>query len=99
MAYFTSMRAAIALYGLTTLLLAGRVGTTPPLPDAEGFGAATPGGRRGPVRAVTTLADAGSGSFRAALAAAGPRTVVFRVEGAIALAAPLTITEPFLTID
>ena len=39
------------------------------------------------MRFVTTLADAGPGSLRAALEATGPRTVVFRVAGLITLAA------------
>jgi pectate lyase len=99
------MRVLAAACGLTTCLLAGgQVSSVTAVPDPAaggpaGFGAATSGGRGGAALTVTTLADGGPGSFRAALAAAGPRTVVFRVEGAIALAAPLTITEPFLTID
>jgi hypothetical protein len=47
---------------------------------------------------VTTLADSGPGSLRAACEAAGPRTVVFQVAGTIALRRSITVTEPFLTI-
>ena len=45
-------------------------------PGAEGFGAATIGGRGGRVIAVTTLADSGPGSLREALTATAPRIVV-----------------------
>src|SRR4051794_18842850 len=102
------MRALSALCGLTTLVLAAtpvRSSVIRPqpgqaaVPDAEGYGAATPGGRGGREIAVTTLADAGPGSFRAAVTASGPRLVVFRLEGLVTLDAPVTIAEPFLTLD
>jgi pectate lyase len=74
-------------------------------PGAEGFGAFSVGGRGGRVLAVTTLEDYRpgtdepiEGSLRAAVTAEGPRTVVFRVSGIIDLKAPLSITEPYLTI-
>ncbi len=67
-------------------------------PEAEGFGAATPGGRGGRVWIVRTLADSGPGSFREAVTARGPRIVVFAVGGTITLQSPLDIREPFLTI-
>lgn len=58
----------------------------PALPGATGFGTATPGGRGGAVVRVTTLADDGPGSLRAALEGRDdPRIVVFAVDGAIAL--------------
>jgi pectate lyase len=50
------------------------------------------------VIAVTHLNDSGPGSLRAAVEAAGPRLVVFRVAGHIELARSLEIKEPFLTI-
>jgi pectate lyase len=104
------MRVLAAVGGLTTwLLAAGVVSTVPPsavsglaalAPSAvEGFGATTPGGRGGRELAVTTLADSGPGSFRAAVTASGRRTVVFRVAGLVTLETPVTIGEPFLTID
>jgi hypothetical protein len=49
----------------------------------SGFGADTPGGRGGRVIKVTTLAADGEGSLKAALAAKGPRIVVFEVGGII----------------
>lgn len=70
----------------------------PAFPGAEGFGASTRGGRGGRVLLVTTLADDGPGSFRAACDAEGPRIVVFRVSGTITLRRPLTVSNPFLTI-
>ena len=70
----------------------------PAFPGAEGFGAATPGGRGGRVIAVTNLNDDGPGSLRAACEADGPRIVVFRVSGTITLAKKLIVRNPYLTI-
>ncbi len=70
----------------------------PAFPGAEGFGAATTGGRGGRVIEVTNLNDEGPGSLRAAIAAKDPRTVVFRVSGTIELESPLEVVHPFLTI-
>src|SRR4051812_10792227 len=50
-------------------------------PTAEGFGAKSVGGRGGRVIEVTNLEDAGEGSLRSAMEAAGSRIVVFRVSG------------------
>jgi len=63
-----------------------------------GFGASTPGGAGQPVVRVTTLADAGPGSLREALAQ-GYRTVVFDVAGDIALADFLYVRGPYVTLD
>jgi hypothetical protein len=70
----------------------------PAFPGAEGFGKYTRGGRGGRVIEVTNLKDSGSGSFRAACMAEGPRTVVFRVSGTIPLESKFKITNPYLTI-
>lgn len=77
----------------------------PAFPGAEGFGAKARGGRGGAVLIVDTLEDYDpradkplAGSLRAACAAKGPRIVVFRVAGTIRLKAPLSISEPYLTI-
>jgi len=67
-------------------------------PGAEGAGRLSLGGRGGRVIKVTTLDDAGAGRLRAAVEAQGPRTVVFDVSGTIALATPLRIREPRITI-
>jgi hypothetical protein len=70
----------------------------PAFPGVEGFGKYTIGGRGGRVIEVTNLNDNGPGSLRAAVMAKGPRTVVFRVSGTIALESELKIREPYLTI-
>jgi len=70
----------------------------PAFPGAEGFGKFTIGGRGGQVIEVTNLNDHGPGSFRAACEAEGPRTVVFRVSGTIALESKFKIVHPYLTI-
>ena len=70
----------------------------PAFPGAEGFGAITIGGRGGQLLLVTTLADSGPGSLRAAIESTGPRVVVFQVGGEILLESPLRIQEPFITI-
>lgn len=67
-------------------------------PGAEGEGAISLGGRGGRAIYVTTLADAGPGSLRAAVEATGPRTVVFAVSGTIALKTPLHIKQGRITI-
>src|SRR5215204_411305 len=98
MGYCRGMKGTIAAGGLATLLSLGQPlsQTSPP---AEGFGAATRGGGDGRRIAVTTLADAGPGSLRAALETRGPRQVTFEIAGLITLASPITVHEPYLTLD
>lgn len=73
------------------LLLAGPAWAHPPDP--------TDGGKGGRIIRVTTLAKDGPGSLAAALAAEGPRIIVFEVGGAIDLQrSSLTIDEPHVTI-
>ncbi|MFB3826607.1 MAG: pectate lyase [Bryobacteraceae bacterium] len=81
-------------------LLAARLfaAQVPAFPGAEGFGAGTPGGRGGRVLVVTTLADSGPGSLRAACETGGPRVIVFGVSGIIDLKSELQLKEPFATI-
>src|SRR6185436_10649418 len=68
-------------------------------PGAVGWAATTPGGRGGRIVKVTTLANEGDGSLRAALALAEPRIIVFEVGGVIDLERQtLRITEPNVTI-
>ncbi|WP_166241578.1 pectate lyase family protein [Paenibacillus turpanensis] len=68
-------------------------------PGAEGFGVDSPAGRGGTVIKVTNLNADGPGSLKAALAAKGPRIIVFEVGGVIDLnRQTLEISEPFVTI-
>ncbi|KAA5542692.1 pectate lyase precursor [Roseiconus nitratireducens] len=65
-------------------------------PGAEGWGAASKGGRGGKVIKVTNLDASGPGSLAEACAADGPRIVVFEVSGVIR--GNIRITNPYLTI-
>ncbi|MCA9123719.1 MAG: hypothetical protein H6822_08685 [Planctomycetaceae bacterium] len=65
----------------------------------EGFGGKSGGGAEGRTVVVTTLADGGPGSLRAALALQEPRTIVFAVEGTITLKTRLRCTHGRVTID
>jgi hypothetical protein len=77
---------------------------TPAFPESQGFGTFTKGVRGGEVFIVTTTEDYGvnepviKGSFREAVEAAIPRTVVFEVSGMIELKRPLEIEHPYITI-
>ena len=70
----------------------------PAFPGAEGFGMFSRGGRGGKVYVVTNLNGRGPGSLREAVAAEGPRIVVFAIGGTIDLGGPLTIGNPNCTI-
>lgn len=70
----------------------------PVFPGAEGFGTRTIAGRGGKVIEVTSLADSGPGTLRAAVEDPSPRTVVFRVGGTIELESELQIGHPFITV-
>lgn len=70
----------------------------PAFPTAEGAGACSAGGRGGKILRVTTLADAGPGSLRAAVETTGPRVIIFDIGGTITLLKPLKIREPRVTI-
>lgn len=91
--------AALALAG--GLVLPGIAATPAPLafPGAQGWAAHATGGRGGRIIKVTTLAPEGPGSIGEALAASGPRIVVFEVGGVVDLGArTVRITEGDLTI-
>lgn len=67
-------------------------------PGAEGYGRFARGGRGGVVIEVTNLNDSGPGSYRTAVEATGPRTVVFRTSGLIRLQSPCVIGKGYLTV-
>jgi len=70
----------------------------PAFPGAWGGGMFTTGGRGGQVIEVTNLNDNGPGSFRTAIEAEGPRIVIFRVAGIVALESNIDIDNPAITI-
>jgi hypothetical protein len=72
-------------------------GAQPPaFPGAQGFGAASSGGRGGQVIYVTNLNTDGPGSFQAALDTPGPRYILFKVSGLID--GPVHLLEDDVTI-
>jgi len=70
----------------------------PVFPGAEGFGTRTIAGRGGKVIEVTSIADDGPGTLRAAVNDPSARIIVFRVTGTIELKSELQINHPFMTI-
>jgi hypothetical protein len=71
----------------------------PAFPGAEGGGSESAGGRGGVVFEVTNTNDSGTGSLRACVQAAGPRTCVFRVAGLFPITSgDLRFTSPYLTV-
>jgi pectate lyase len=72
--------------------------TIPVFPGAWGGGMYSFGGRGGKVFVVTSLEDAGPGTFREACNAVGPRVVVFNVAGTIHLKNRVRIRAPYITI-
>lgn len=70
----------------------------PVFPGAEGFGTQTVAGRGGKVIAVTSLADDGPGTLRAAVNDPSPRIIVFGVSGTIELKSELQVNHPFVTM-
>jgi pectate lyase len=93
----------LAVIGLFAFLACGPRAITfaeenplPAFPGAEGWGAASIGGRGGKVIKVTTLKASGPGSLAEACAADGPRIVVFEVSGVIR--GDIRITKPYITI-
>ncbi len=97
------MKIALAslVAGATALLITAALNGQEPsaaFEGAEGFGAHARGGAGGRTIEVTSLADSGPGSLRAALEARGPRLVEFRVSGTIDLQRRLEVRNPFVTV-
>lgn len=93
----TARLLVIAVAAVVTLI--GLDDAATPASSYQGFGASTPGGAGGAIIRVTTLADSGPGSLRAALRGGGNRTIVFDVAGEIVLSDYLYVAGPFVTID
>jgi hypothetical protein len=94
------MRCSLMIFPavLAILMISDVSVSIPAFPGAEGFGACSIGGRGGKVIFVTNLNDTGQGSLRQAVKADGPRTVIFRVSGTIALESAIVVTKPYITI-
>lgn len=89
---------AVFLAVFAIVLIPETAVSVPAFPGAEGFGAQSIGGRGGKVLFVTNLNDSGPGSLREAVEINGPRTVIFRVSGTVALKSAIAIKEPYITI-
>lgn len=82
-----------------SLMLTVAAEETRVFPGARGFGVDSPAGRDGQIIRVVNLNGSGSGSLREAIAATGPRIVVFEVGGTIDLEGhSIGVNEPFLTV-
>jgi len=91
------IRTALAILCLAPILATAEEPLA--FPGAVGWAATTHGGRNGKIIRVTNLDADGPGSFKAAIEAKGPRTVVFEVGGVIDMKRKvLDIREPYLTI-
>ena len=94
-------RRKIILTGIISILLLisnQLLAQIPAFPGAEGYGAASLGGRGGKIIEVTNLNDSGAGSLREAIGQPGARIIVFRVAGIIDIASDIVVMNPYLTI-
>lgn len=112
MAMIVQRALALALVAVAAWATAGAVESTgvspfapraasfnPTTYDTEGWAQGTVGGRGGRIIRVRNLNAAGPGSLREALAAEGPRIVVFEVGGVIDLQGQsLRIANPYITV-
>jgi pectate lyase len=86
------------LAGALALCATTAVQALPVIPGAAGFGITTPAGRGGAVYKVTNLNASGTGSLKACVDVAAPRTCVFEVSGTIRITSDLVIRHPRITI-
>ena len=91
-----SITKVLLIFFLFSIILVSANSQQLAFPTAEGYGKYTKGGRGGAVYEVTNLNATGTGSLGAAIAASGPRTVVFRVSGTIE--GDFTIRNDYITI-
>lgn len=87
--YFMGTGISIFLFLLLLLGSSKAHSQIPSFPGAEGFGAATTGGRGGQVIYVTNLNCSGPGSLNNALSIPGPKYILFTVSGIIDCAAEI----------
>ena len=67
-------------------------------PSAYGYGTdVNIGGRQGVVLFIDNLNDSGPGSARAAFTASGPRMIIPRVGGTVALTSDIVVSNPYVT--
>jgi hypothetical protein len=80
----------------------GQSSSLPVVPGAFGFGMSTRAaygcGANPVVLRVTSLADSGTGTLRAAMDATSPRVVIFEVSGNIDLQSGITLNNPCITV-
>lgn len=79
-------------------LLAAEQNQVAVFPGAEGFGTTTQAGRGGSVCIVDNLSDYGDGTLRSCLELNGPRSVIFKTSGTIAISESIRITSPFVSV-
>lgn len=94
-----SRRTALSLVASLILIMSASGTLLSAADKPAGFGATARGGTGGRHIQVTTLADHGPGSLRAALEASEPRIVTFAVGGTIHLEQPLVVRHGRLTLD
>ncbi len=93
-------RRLLALLGLLWAVPVAALPVVPGAPNSPGMDTrAAYGNSTNPtILRVTSLADSGAGTLRAALEATGNRVVIFERSGEITLNSDITVTSPYLTV-